>query len=85
MLSDLFEGLVNEPDRAPETDYSVIPRNELKAMLFNQLMRQAMIDNPQPSILTLAIKIVGVDGADTSGELEELSTDELLGKIKRLL
>ena len=91
MLNQLFDGFdddVNIPTSKAAldtTDYTALPKSQLKSLLFNQLMRQAMIDNPQPSILTLAIKMVGVDGSDAVGdELSELTTGELVERIRKL-
>jgi hypothetical protein len=86
MLDQLFDGLdsdVHVP-AADTTDYSAMPRAELKTLLFNQLIRQAMAPSPQPSILTLAIKMVGVEGAEAADGLEELTTAELVEKIRRM-
>lgn len=77
---------VKQQDEIIEFDYNSMKRSDLKAMLFNQLMKQAMSESPQPSILTMAIKLVGVDGSDSIvDQLSDLSTDELVVKIKKLM
>lgn len=86
MLGDMFEGLVAEPNRPEPVDYANMSRSSLKTILFNQLIAQAMCDNPQPSILALAVKVVGVDGSDAAGDaIAELSTAELVERVRGLM
>jgi len=68
-------------------DFSNSSRAEICAMLKNQILTQAMLAEPQPSILLLASKIYGVadeDGSADGDVLEQMTTDELMNKLKSM-
>lgn len=64
-----------------KTDYSKIDITELQRRLFNQVIGQALRLDPQPSILTLAAKLVKLgESKDTT---LEMTTEELIEAMKR--
>lgn len=66
------------------TDTSRFSNSELKKKLRDQIFTQAMLPDPQSTILVLATKVFGLD-SDTDDEPEvKMSTKEILDKLAKI-
>jgi hypothetical protein len=65
-----------------DTDFSLLNKDELYRRVYNAVFAQALRHNPNPSILSLAAKLVKL-GEKDNVEIE-MSTEEIIKKIKEM-
>ena len=65
-----------------ETDFSSLNKDELYKKVYNAVFAQALRFNPNPSILSLAAKLIKLGDKD---EIEiQMSTEDLIEKIREM-